>query len=304
MRPRGSSMKRVIVFALTAILLGSAPSANAQNREHQQMAADVRVLQEQTQQLATAVAAFNQALAEALKALNARLDQASDTNRKAFADQKILIDSIEDGVRVIRERSNDTNVRIGELREELEALRGTVQSLQQTAVAPPPFVDPSAPIDPKAPPVATAPQVTTPPPVSQPTPPPSSTAGLSPTRLYETARADYFAGQWTSAINGFEAFLRAFPRSEQADDAQFHIGETYYAQNQWPQAIAAYNQVIQNYVGTNAVPDAYYKRGLAQERLGQADEARGSWEAVAKNFPDSDAGRLAKQNIDRLGRKP
>ena len=224
-------MKRVIVFALTAIMAGSAPSAYAQNREHQQMAADVRMLQEQTQQLATAVAAFNQALAESLKAINARLDQASDASRKAFADQKILIDSIEDGVRVIRERSNDTNVRIGELREELEALRSTVQALQQAATVPPPFVDPSAPVDPNAPPVTTAPQVTVPP-AAQP-PPASSTAGLSPTRLYETARADYFAGQWTSAINGFEAFLRAFPRSEQADDAQFHIGETHYAQNQW-----------------------------------------------------------------------
>ena len=67
---------------------------------------------------ATALAALNQTLAESLKAINARLDQASDTSRKAFADQKILIDNIEDGVRVIRERSNDTNVRIGELREE------------------------------------------------------------------------------------------------------------------------------------------------------------------------------------------
>lgn len=294
-------MKRVIVFALTAVLTGSAPSAFAQNREHQQMTADVRMLQEQTQLLATAVAALNQALAESLKAITARLDQASDTSRKAFADQKILIDNIEDGVRVIRERSNDTNVRIGELREELEALRGTVQALQQAAAAPPPFVDPSAPVDPNAPVGTAAPQPIPPAPLP---PPVSSTAGLSPTRLYETARADYFAGQWTSAINGFEAFLRAFPRSEQADDAQFHIGETHYAQNQWPQAIAAYNQVIQNYVGTNAVPDAYYKRGLAQERLGQADAARGSWEAVAKNFPDSDAGRLAKQNIDRLGRTP
>jgi tol-pal system protein YbgF len=294
-------MKKAIVFALTAIMAGSAPSAHAQNREHQQMTADVRMLQEQTQQLATAVAAFNQALAESLKAINARLDQASDATRRAFADQKVLIDSIEGGVRVIRERSNDTHVRVGELREELEALRSTVLALQQAATVPPPFVDPSAPVDPNAP-TATTPPAATGPPASQ--PPPASMAGLSPTRLYETARADYFAGQWTSALNGFEAFLRAFPQSEQADDAQFHIGETHYAQNQWAQAIAAYNQVIQNYVGTNAVPDAYYKRGLAQERLGQADAARGSWEAVAKNFPDSDAGRLAKQNIDRLGRTP
>ena len=136
-----------------------------------------------------------------------------------------------------------------------------------------------------------------PPPVA-----PPSTAGLSPTRLYETAQADYFAGQWSSAISGFEAFLRAFPRSEQADDAQLYIGETYFAQNQWTEAIAAYNQLIQSYPGTNSVPVAYYKRGLAEERLGQTDAAKVSWEAAAKSFPDSDAGRLAKQNLDRLGR--
>jgi tol-pal system protein YbgF len=169
-------------------------------------------------------------------------------------------------------------------------------TLQQAALAPPPApVDPNAPGDPNAP----VPAPVQPAPVALP-----STAGLSPARLYETARADYFAGQWTSAISGFEAFLRAFPRSEQADDAQFHIGETHYAQNQWAQAIAAYNQVIQNYPGTNTVPDAYYKRGMAQDRLGQADAARASWEAVAKNFPESDAGRLAKQNLDRLGKTP
>jgi len=295
-------MNRVIVLLLVALAWGLPQTVSAQNREHQQMSADIRMLQEQTQLLATTLAAINQALLESLKAIATRVDQVSDANRQAFADQKLLIGNIEEGVRVVRERSNDTNVRIGELREELEALRSTVQALQQAVATPPPVVDPALPVDPNAPPQAAGTELPAPP-VPAP-PPPPSTAGLSPTRLYETARADYFAGQWTSAISGFEAFLRAFPRSEQADDAQFHIGETHYAQNRWPQAIAAYNQVIQNYPGTNAVPDAYYKRGLAQERLGQADAARASWEAVAKAFPDSDAGRLAKQNIDRLGRTP
>jgi tol-pal system protein YbgF len=231
------------------------------------------MLQEQTQQLAITLAAVNQALAESVKLLNARMDEDANALRKGFADQKLLIDNMATDVSRIRERSNDTNVRIGSLQEELEALRTTVQALQQTTPAPLP------------PPVA-----------------PPSTAGLSPTRLYETAQADYFAGQWSSAISGFEAFLRAFPRSEQADDAQLYIGETYFAQNQWSEAIAAYNQLIQSYAGTNSVPVAYYKRGLAQERLGQIDAARASWEAAAKSFPDSDAGRLAKQNLDRLGR--
>jgi TolA-binding protein len=54
----------------------------------------------------------------------------------------------------------------------------------------------------------------------------------------------------------------------------------------------------------NAVPDAYYKRGLAQERLGQLEEARESWNTVIRIAPDSDAGRLARQNLDRVARRP
>jgi len=294
-------MKRPIFPAL-ALLLTSMMTvpASAQNREHQQMTADVRMLQEQTQQLAITLAALNQALSDSIKALNARLDQANEATRKGFADQKLTIDNIVEGVQVIRERSNDTNVRIGSLSEELEAMRQTVQALQalqQSALAPPPIVDPTAPVDPNVPAPAPAPVAPT-------SVAPPSTAGLSPTRMFETARADYFAGQWASAINGFEAFLRTFPRSEQADDAQLNIGESCYSQNRLPEAIAAYNLVIQNYPGTNSVPTAYYKRGLSQQQAGQVDAARASWETVAKSFPDSAEGQLARQNLARLGTKP
>ena len=296
-------MKRPIFPAL-ALLLTSMMTvpASAQNREHQQMTADVRMLQEQTQQLAITLAALNQALSDSIKALNARLDQANEATRKGFADQKLTIDNIVEGVQVIRERSNDTNVRIGSLSEELEAMRQTVQALQalqQSALAPPPIVDPTAPVDPNVPAPAPAPAPVAPTSVA-----PPSTAGLSPTRMFETARADYFAGQWASAINGFEAFLRTFPRSEQADDAQLNIGESYYSQNRLPEAIAAYNLVIQNCPGTNSVPTAYYKRGLSQQQAGQVDAARASWETVAKSFPDSAEGQLARQNLARLGTKP
>lgn len=293
------TLTRIALVALIAPLV-TPGVALAQNREHQQMAAELRILQEQTQQLAIALSTLNQALGDSLKAIGARLDDAGNSVRKSFADQKLLIDNMANDLRVVRERSDDTNVRIASLREELEALRVTVQALQQVAVAPPPPapVDPALPVDPDAPPPVATPVQPAPP--AAPAPP--SAAGLSPTRLYETARADYFAGQWASAVSGFEAFLRAFPKSEQADDAQLYIGETYFAQNQWSEAIAAYDQAVQTYPGTNSVPVAYYKRGLAHERLGQVAEARASWEAAAKNFPDSDAGRLALQNLDRLDR--
>jgi tol-pal system protein YbgF len=283
-------MKQTLATALAVLslqLLAVVTPAAAQSRETMQMMADVRMLQEQTQQLAIVVSALTDTVNTAIKNINSRLDDAANASRKALADQKLVIDNMSADLRVMRERVDDTNVRISTLGQEVEALRTSIP------VAPAPVaVAPVEPIDPNAPPVA-------PPPAPLPS---QSTVGLSPTRMYETALADYGAGQYALAITGFEAFLKTFPRSEMADDARFFIGETYYLQNRFADAIAAYNEVIQNYPGANTVPSAYYKRGLAQERLGQIEAARASWETAVKNFPDNTAGQLAKQGLDRLGR--
>jgi tol-pal system protein YbgF len=278
-----------MTLSMVALAVAAAP-ASAQSREQRQMMADVRMLQEQTQEIAVAVATMTQALQalvqDSIKAVNARLDAANDAARKGFADQKVIVDDMGKDLRAIRERVDDTNVRVSNVREEIEALRSSIP------VAPPPGAISAVPADPNAPPA----------PLPAPTTGTPSTAGLSPTRMFDTARADYAAGQWSLAVTGFDAFLKTFPRSEMADDAQFLIGETYYAQNRWMDAISAYTAVIQNYAMGDKVSEAYYKRGLAQERLSQTDAARASWETVSKSYPDSDAGRLARQNLDRLGR--
>jgi TolA-binding protein len=280
-------MKHILIAFVVLAGLTPAPAAFAQSRADRQMMADIRMLQEQAQQLALTLATLN----DALKAINSRLDKSDESTRKAIADQRLVVENMGSDLRVIRERTDETNVRINTLSQEMDALRTSITQIQCAPTA-------TAPVDP------TAPDAGLPAGAPPATPAAPSSVGLSPTRMYETAFADYAAGQWSLAISGFEAFLRAFPRSEQADDAQLYIGETYYAQNQWPQAIMAYTQTIESYAGTNSVPIAYYKRGLAQQQLGQIDAARASWEAAAKMFPDSDAGRLAKQNLDRLASQP
>jgi len=264
----------VLAFAVT-------PAA-AQNREHQQLSADMRMLQEQTQQLAITLAALTAALNGALQDLNARLDEANDSTVKGFADQRLIVDAVGTDLRVIRERVDETNVRVSTLGQEIDALRTTIPLLSQSQID---GADGAAAPGPTG--AAAAP----------------SAAGLSPTRTYETAFADYAGGQWSLAITGFEVFLRTFPTSEQADDAQFYVGETYFNQNLLSEAIVAYNRVIENYRDVNSTPLAYYKRGLAQERLGEFDDARESWTRVVTDYPESDAGRLASQNLDRLSRQ-
>jgi TolA-binding protein len=279
-------MKRFFTTSALLLTVIAAP-ASAQSREQRLMMADIRMLQEQTQELAVAIATVTQALQDSIKALNQRLDQANDTTRKGFADQKVIIDDMGKDLRAIRERVDDTNVRVSNVREELEALRSSIP------IGAPPATPPVS-TDPNAPP---APAPTT--------GPPPSTAGLSPTRMFDTAMADYAAGQFTLAVTGFEAFMRTFPRSEMADDAQFQIGESYFALNRWTDAIAAYNAVTQNYPMGDKVSQAFYKRGLAQERLGQIDAARESWNNVLQRTQESDpVHTLAQQNLDRVARRP
>jgi TolA-binding protein len=153
-----------------------------------------------------------------------------------------------------------------------------------------------APVDPNAPPDA----------VSQAAPPPviRSDLGLSPAQLLGTAKGDYTSGQYAAAIAGFEAVIRNFPGTQAAADAQHHIGESYYLENKWPEAIAAYDLVIQNSARSPFVSDAYYKPGLAQERAGQLEAAKASFEFTMKNFPETIGGQLAKQGLDRVSRQP
>jgi tol-pal system protein YbgF len=139
-------------------------------------------------------------------------------------------------------------------------------------------------------------------PASQPAPPPSPTAGASPQEIYRQAYADYTAGQWDLAITGFQAYIKSFPKLQDADDAQYYIGESHFAAGRFKEAAAAYNDVVTTYPGTNAVPQAMYKLGLAYERLGQSDRARQTLEAVMKAYPDDSMATLAKQALDRLAK--
>ena len=287
-------MKQLITIAVVFALAAAAAPAAAQNREHQQQAAELRILQEQQVQLALALAQMAQSLAETTKALNSRIDQTNERIIKGFADQSLGIKTIESNISIIRQNSQETSTRLGELKNEIEALRRdlmTMMSRMLTAV--PPATDP---LDPNAP-VLPSPVVATPPPVMSPT----STIGQSPQVAYQNAYADYTGGQFARAVQGFQDYLSNFPTFERADDAQYHIGESEYSLNRFEEAIAAYNLVIQNHPKSEWVPWAYYKRGLTQGRLGRVDEQRASFEQAAK-FPNTEAAILAKNRLDGLSR--
>jgi TolA-binding protein len=270
-------------LGLLMIVIATTTPADAANKEHQQLMADIRMLQEQSQQLQNLIGQVT----DAVKAVNARMDQQAETTRKLMADQKLVIDNLSNDSRVIREKLDDSNVRIGSLTQEVEALR---QSLQQMAARPTTTVElnPGSPGQPS--------------PGGPPAPGPAASVGDSPRQMYDTAWSDYTAGQYDLAIEGFQGFIRAFPKHDLADDAQVLICNAYLNAHKDQQAVDACDLAIRTYPNGNAIPQAYYRKGLALGNLKDVAGARDAWETLIKTFPDSTEAGLARQGLDRLKR--
>lgn len=278
-------MYRLSSLAIAVPLLLASPAA-AQSREQRQMMADIRMLQQQTQQLEVTLGT----LTDALHTVSQKLDLQVDVNRKTFADLKLLSDNISADVRVVREKIDETNVRVGSLEQEVQAIQASIQTLR---VAPPPSPIPDVPADtaaggvtPAAPPATAA--------------APTLPAGTSPRLAYDRADADYQAGQYTLAVLGFEAFIRSFPTAPDAAKAQYYIGESNRNDSKLEQALAAYDKVTTHYANTEWVRQARYKRALVLQMLGRLDAAKAEYEAVVKSYSDTTEGRMATQRLEGL----
>jgi tol-pal system protein YbgF len=263
-------------LGLLFVVIATTTPADAANKEHQQLMADLRMLQEQSQQLQNLIGQVT----DAVKTVNARMDQQAEAARKALADQRLIIDNLTNDVRVIREKLDDNNVRLGSISQEIDALR---QSLQQMNARPTATQDGSTA-------GAGVPQT------------PQAAIGESPTKMFEAAFSDFTAGQYELAITGFQEFIRAFPKSDLADDAQVNICNAYLNDHKDQQAVDACDLAIRMYPNGNAIPQAYYRKGLALSNLRNVAAAREAWETVIKNYPDSSEATLARQGLDRLKR--
>ncbi|HEV3142036.1 MAG TPA: outer membrane protein assembly factor BamD, partial [Vicinamibacterales bacterium] len=264
----------VVGLGILALVLATTTPADAANKEHQQLMADLRMLQEQSQVLQNLIGQ----VAEAVKATNGRIDQQTETNRKSLADQKLIIDNLSNDVRVVREKLDDNNVRIGTLTQEVNALR---QALQQGS-RPAATTDSGAPPSPNT--GGAAPNIE------------------SPTAIWDAAYADYTVAQYDLAIQGFTSYIKSFPKSDKADDAQVYICRAYVQDAKYDKAIEACDVAIRTYPNGHVIPEAYFYKGLAYSNLKNLNAARDAWEELLRKYPGTTAADQAKTRLDNLRR--
>lgn len=293
-------MMRTRFVAAVLVLLIAPAAAPAQNREHLQMNADIRILQETVSRLQLTV---NQLEAK-LAATNQRLDEVSSGTAKGFADQKLLINQLSTALTAVRERLDDNTVRVSQLTQEFSAVREGMRLLTAQINTLVSLLQPAAALD-------DSPEPTGAPPAAGGAAPPRPAAGqldpvilpMSATVIYTQAAGDYRSGRYDSAIEGFREVIEKYPDSPDAANAQLQIGDALYLKGNCRQAIPEYQAFLDKYKSSDKRPEGLLMLGLCYNDINQRANAQRAFEQVVKEHPNSPQAINAAHRLEGLGVK-
>ena len=107
-------------------------------------------------------------------------------------------------------------------------------------------------------------------------------------------------GRYKMANASFRKFLKEYPSSSYAGNAQYWLGESNYVTRQFDQAVMEFQAVLKNYPSSNKVPDAMLKLGYTYYELRQFNQARDILNQLRQLFAKSTAARLAGKRLARM----
>ena len=192
------------------------------------------------------------------------------------------------------------------IRGELELYRHQVEGSPRTQAAPAPSPPaPPAPVveRPVEAPAAPVP----PPPAAAPTTeteteaePPVAVAPDAEQADFDAALNAWNEGRYPEVVTGFQRFLNAYPDSTLAGDAQYGLGEAYYAVRDYEAAKEAFINLGLRYPNSERLPDALLKLGYIYGDLGDTARAKGVLQKLIEVYPDSPAAQPAEERLQSL----
>lgn len=120
-------------------------------------------------------------------------------------------------------------------------------------------------------------------------------------KLYYDAAFDLIkAKDFDKASQAFSAFLRKYPNSQYAGNAQYWLGEVNLAKGDLQGAGQAFAKVSQLYPKHAKVPDSLYKLADVERRLGHTEKVKGILQQVVSQYPGTSAAQLAQRDLQRM----
>jgi tol-pal system protein YbgF len=137
-----------------------------------------------------------------------------------------------------------------------------------------------------------------------PPPPPSSAAAPSAAgadQLYNDAFKKLQDGDYAGAERGFKAFLQSNPKHTLAGNAQYWLGETYYARRDYQDAMTAFAEGYKVYRTSPKGPDNLLKLGVTLAVLGRKPDACAVFAKFSQDYPR--ATDLQKRRVEQERQK-
>jgi tol-pal system protein YbgF len=132
----------------------------------------------------------------------------------------------------------------------------------------------------------------------------SGGAAGSPAQTDQAAYAAAFdrlkASDYPGAIRQFQDFLRNYPNSTLADNAEYWLGKSYYVNHDYDNATMALKAVGERWPQSRKVPDAMLDLGLMQVEQKRLADARATLGQLVQRYPGTDAAKIASDRLQKL----
>jgi tol-pal system protein YbgF len=133
-------------------------------------------------------------------------------------------------------------------------------------------------------------------------PAPTPAAGAANAdQLYDEAIKKLQEGDYAAAERGFKTFIQRNPQNRLAGNAQYWLGETYYARRDYNSALTAFAEGYKVYKTSPKGPDNLLKLGITMSVLGRKPDACAVFARFSQDYPR--ATDLQKRRIEQERQK-
>ena len=106
--------------------------------------------------------------------------------------------------------------------------------------------------------------------------------------IYKQGMTAINAGNNEEAAQKFTALMTKYPEHKLAGNAQYWLGEAYYAQKDYAKAAVAFGKGLEKYKDGNKGADSLLKLGMSMRELGKKDEACTAFKTLPTEFPKAE----------------
>lgn len=116
---------------------------------------------------------------------------------------------------------------------------------------------------------------------------------------YEKAYEALLRRRFEAAEAGFKNFLRRYPTHSLAGNAQYWLGETYYASGRYRDAASAFVIGYKKFAKSRKAPDSLLKLAMTLKRLGQGSETCATLDQLKRQFPRASMAVKNRARVER-----